>query len=1143
MTPPDPWHLSGLVAAELDEPRPETNENRVTEPTRDLFGLSLSGGGIRSATFNLGLLQGLHHFRLLGRLDYLSTVSGGGYIGSFWSAWRSRSKNTGKTFPDASGAGHRGEAAEVRHLREFSNFLVPRLGVLSWDTGRILVSMLSSAVPSLLTSLSVIALGVLGWLAGAYGILATNPVFSTVAFVGVTAVLLIVAELMWRRRGEENDRLAYAEAAIWGLVSTGFVWGLIRIALDGNGPDWYQTGQTLPIDPGGSTPLEWQLYLMAPVAAWGTVIMAFALRRWLTSTGVQAHRGRVSRNSFDRVNARLILLVAIWIVVTGLWIAGVELWEYAQAGREVGVAAGTGGAIGAILWAFVDLQKRLSAKLSAGSRPSVLARLRPFAPQLLAYAAIALMVVGVVVLLVAFEQSDVTFLRPTPVWFGALAATIVIVTLARLNANEVGLHTFYRARLSRAYLGASNPDGDARGMTEERKDDDIKLDALTAEGPCHLICCAANDLANRELGNLHRGARSAVLSRAGFTVDERVRRWTKEAPAPTVSAAVTASAAAFNTLMGGKSMELGPAVTFLMAALNLRLGLWLPLVTEPGLRGTVEHRFLHGLPFFKEMFGIASAEGRHVHLSDGGHFENMALYELIRRHCRFIIASDCGMDPTISFDDIGNLVRRVRSDFGVDIRIDLEPLRPNENGFARQSMVAGDIHYPEGDTGVLLLFKPALTGTEPADVAQYQKRNPAFPHESTVDQFYNEAQWESYRRLGEHAALDAFVRIAADLDTKAADYPGRLFGRARREGQPVPAGFGDRLSHFADRIAELDTMLRKPDCVTLLREVYKEFDAIDRNGAGPSVRASSTVGEGRREAQGSSGEVAPRLPAPADLAPSLHLIRRVLLLMQELYTRDRLEENYNHPLYLGTINYFARWTSAPLFRMWWPILKTMYPQPFTRFVERVYGLRVKGGDGYSVVGTVGDSARSIEGFAMTCWMQEGRHELAEGQHFLPFTMPLTYHGVEHHLQAAQILLDRVGTDLVWDSHDFYVPPGLWGAGIGESFLGRLLERVGPGCDTTRLFVRIAASAETEHAARKQIANERQLYHGAGFTRIGDHAVPEEVLARMKTIDGVRQAAEGPDSVQRWMAHAPPEVGNGTKAGREVAIATGVGSDV
>ncbi len=1185
---PERCTLDNLIEHEIGERPPAANEKRVTQPSRDVYGISLSGGGIRSSTFNLGLLQGLHRFRLIDELDYLSTVSGGGYVGSFWTAWRKRrtQPSNAPAFPEGTGSDGRPEPDPVRHLREFSNFLAPHLGVLSWDTGRILVNLASSLAPSLLSALSVITLAVLTWCLMAYGLFALDPVPSIAIYVGITALLLLVTEAVWRTRGEETDWAAYVEALSWGVISSGFVWWLLHTVLWDGGAGWYDADQRLPVI-GDAQPVETWLYVLTPVGPWVAASFAMSIRRWLGSRWVDDHVRRVRRNSFDRVHARFIFAAVIWTVIAVLWWIGALLVGFAIRGDHPEVATGLVGSTGIAVWLFSRVHKRVSTEGKAPLGSGLVARLRPMLPQILAYLALVLMIVSTIAGIVAFDRSDFTYSPPLTM---ALASMLVIVVaLLLFDPNEIGLHTFYRARIARAYLGASNTDPDAKRKTEERKDDDFRLSEIDdgrpfqERRPFHLICCAANDLASRELGSLHRGACSAVLSSKGLTVSEQCRLWSDELPAPTLSAAVTASAAAFNPLMGGISKRLGPAVTFLMAAFNLRLGLWLPGVSRTDPITWLERKLI-GLPFFKEMFGLATADGRHVHLSDGGHFENMALYELIRRHCRFIIASDCGADPTVGFNDFGNVVRRVRADFGVDIQIDLSPLRPDDNGMSRQAMVAGDIHYPEGDTGILLLFKPSTTGNEPADVAQYQTRNDAFPHESTGDQFYDEAQWEAYRRLGEHVADAAFRHIIADLEPTDRKYVRQVFLRARREGQAVPDGFGGRLSHFADRIAEIDALLRQPECETLLREVYKEIDDLDRDrlleidlasvetyasseptdhdgdgsvGQSEQIEQSEPVEDGENVKQdgpveGSEkveqdrpleeGEVLEhaesdararasaerqRLPDPEDLAPSLHLIRRVLLLFQEAYTRENLEENHNHPLYLGMMNYFARWTSAPLFRLWWPLLKTMYPQPFTRFVERQYGVRSGARPGDSVNGSIGRLSTSVRGFAMRCWKQAHPEVLLDGQTVLPFLLRLEYRSYEYEVQAAQVVVSRVDVNLVWDADHFFVPPGLWGVGIGEHFLRqmqtrRIMESGSDPARLERLYVRITIDPAGGLAAKKSAANEIQLYRSAGFEPVATDEVPDQVKQRIRSFDegGRRFASDGARTgsgrMEEWM---------------------------
>jgi hypothetical protein len=163
--------------------------------------------------------------------------------------------------------------------------------------------------------------------------------------------------------------------------------------------------------------------------------------------------------------------------------------------------------------------------------------------------------------------------------------------------------------------------------------------------------------------------------------------------------------------------------------------------------------------------------GTYCYLTDGGHFDNTGLYALIERGCRYIVLCDCGADPGPSFDDIGNAIRRCRIDFGTEISLDLSKYanaKKNELSTGLH-VVKGEIRYQEShllllglDTadlsrrGVLLWIKPMVRQRDPADVQQYKLECRDFPQESTVDQWYDESQFESYRRLGYESAREAF---------------------------------------------------------------------------------------------------------------------------------------------------------------------------------------------------------------------------------------------------------------------------------------------------------------------------------------------------------------------------------------------------
>ena len=206
----------------------------------------------------------------------------------------------------------------------------------------------------------------------------------------------------------------------------------------------------------------------------------------------------------------------------------------------------------------------------------------------------------------------------------------------------------------------------------------------------------------------------------------------------------------------------------------------------------------------------------YVYLSDGGHFENLGLYEMVLRRCHYIVVSDAGEDPECSFADLGEAVRKIRIDFGIPIEFDhmgiysrteIGALKdPGHNcaiGRIRYSAVDG----PAAPDGIIVYIKPACYGNEPRDIYEYFKRNETFPHESTADQFFSESQFESYRMLGAHTmqklctdcggGFQYFIReilerhlqmkspdwLAGLLESSANNAAGQLANHARQPGK------------------------------------------------------------------------------------------------------------------------------------------------------------------------------------------------------------------------------------------------------------------------------------------------------------------------------------------------------------------------
>jgi hypothetical protein len=216
-----------------------------------------------------------------------------------------------------------------------------------------------------------------------------------------------------------------------------------------------------------------------------------------------------------------------------------------------------------------------------------------------------------------------------------------------------------------------------------------------------------------------------------------------------------------------------PSVELLLTFFNVRLGWWLG---NPGPAGDTHGAYRRegprfaALPLLFEAFGQTTDDRPYVYLSDGGHFENLGLYEMVRRRCRFIVVVDAGCDPKFGFEDLGNAVRKIYIDLGV--AIDFEGLdrlrnRPSAEVIQRESAkgpipycAIGTIDYKNADgseceNGFIIYIKPAYhDANEGAGIRSYAIANPTFPHESTADQWFTESQFESYRSLGMEIAND-----------------------------------------------------------------------------------------------------------------------------------------------------------------------------------------------------------------------------------------------------------------------------------------------------------------------------------------------------------------------------------------------------
>ena len=450
---------------------------------------------------------------------------------------------------------------------------------------------------------------------------------------------------------------------------------------------------------------------------------------------------------------------------------------------------------------------------------------------------------------------DVLDEAPVSLMAGVVASLLLLSLAAgfAVDMNKFSLHGLYRMRLIRAYLGASR-------TAEARKpdpfigfdpSDNVNMrDILPATdrsdgGPppaprlFHVVNMALNVVHRAPLAWQDRKAESFTVSplhagnfrlkyrrtsptRAqadlefqlhmaaalGMSASDRARaapRYYGGGEGISLGTAMAISGAAASPNMGYHSSAL---VTFIMTLFNARLGWWLG---NPGEAG--DRVFDYSAPrsslftMWEELFGLTDDKSPFVYLSDGGHFDNLGLYEMVLRRNRFIVVSDASGDPTCNLADLGNAIRQIRADFQVPIvfsptHFSIRSRSADGTRVEGSYWAVGRVRYSAVDAGpdmppdvaaakydgVLLYLKPCFYGQEPRDVFNYALQSPTFPHEPTSDQFFSEAQFESYRALGEFVVETAWSSLELD-DMFGGAYPVAL-GPNGRDQAPFARDVG-----------------------------------------------------------------------------------------------------------------------------------------------------------------------------------------------------------------------------------------------------------------------------------------------------------------------------------------------------------------
>ena len=950
----------------IEELRPKSNRVKVDSPGKatsfysdahaaDLAGLAFSGGGIRSATFNLGIIQALAKVRekfrrsgktgLLSRFDYLSTVSGGGYIGAWFSAWLHRDAEgcsrtadaeflnefqdkistrpcgfgpaetmTQEACKDSSGfdappttSGFPPlEHASVRYLRRYTNYLAPRLG-MSGDMLALISLYLRNFVLLQLALVTLVAAVLLVpyLLAGLSSLiivfsakdakLAGMPLDEMMLGVGLLALLAVLGACRYQLGRTSTDYRTRRSKLRARWLNAGLVlacalasWIIVvsTIAIDDIGPlpnfvaigaisysiAFWPYGKWLTS--GVSTPSpRFPAIFVTLIAGVVFGLMGFLCAKLLNKPWAQldtnlfavltlgppaillvisfivtVHIG-TARNLFSamhrewwaRIGGFVIYAILAWAAICAIAFFAPPLMKWLGNGGLAVLAAWVG-ASGAGAW----IASGVKSNNADGKKSVVKTALMRIAPRLFVVGIAILVSFGVyfvmltivkggqiwpsqVSLAAAFHLSATEFrdilgysiadtpfsVRNIPALVGAPIATVAFLLITwGLDINIFSLHSIYKNRLVRAYLGASRAGKrEPNPFTGFDQGDDVVLARLESQRPVPILNATINMTGGQDLAWQTRRAASFAFTPkfvgyetkssqgqdlGGFRRTEDFasgqdpgKKKNGANGGLSLGTVMAISGAAASPNMG---YHTSAAVAALLTVFNLRLGFW---AGNPGAPPEWRNKkaweswwkdgpSLAARPILSELTGSATAESAWINLSDGGHFDNLGIYELVRRRCRLIVVTDAGCDPKHQFQDLANTIRKCWTDLGVHIffpDLDHVALQKKTKRYSKAHGTWGVIEYPDRKRGkrerygLILYLKCSLTMEEMSnyvDLRQYASDNRSFPHRTTADQFFDENQFEAYRHLGYCVAERYLSEIEPLFDEKTGRLNSRL---------------------------------------------------------------------------------------------------------------------------------------------------------------------------------------------------------------------------------------------------------------------------------------------------------------------------------------------------------------------------------
>jgi hypothetical protein len=849
---------------------------RVAAAGKEQAALCLSGGGIRSAAFSLGVLQALARKGLLARFQYLSTVSGGGYAGAWLS---SVIRDSGGDLEAVQKMLAEPEAPpQLSNFREYTNYLTPQPGLASPDTWTGILLWLRNVLinwmiflpalfaltlaPIFYRDLIAVVTPVPDWLFFVFGLISLG----VAVYLGASHLPSHLSPARAERTARSRSNGAEARFVQRWIVWPTLGWAFLVPVIAAPSLRPIMTYGALPpfLIPLASFLVMVAAYLMAawredPVhrqvflhnLAWWTLasllaalllglgldlgldaepeVIAVLGPLWVTLAHLmqslfyvalrsEAFRGDLDREWLARLNAEKVIPALLWAVFAAVclflprlvteWTNVVRPWLLGAIGFLSGPAAAFLAKTSAAAAGVGD--QRGTSKLSLPLNVVIAIATAIFA------ALLFMLLAWVAGLAVDFFAPVHGGVRPglrLVVDLGIFGAAFILSLVLgwRINVNRFSMHAVYRNRLVRAFLGSARLERHPDPFTGlDARDNPRMADLLplpgTQRAPFHVVNVALNLVAGRNnawaerkaesftisplacgAAYLHRsediaagkGPRGAYASTVAYAGSERETGSEDRQNGITLGTAITLSGAAVSPNMGYNS---SPATAFLMTLFNVRLGAWLANPASAPAQALREPKPPNALfALAREMLGLTDDRGPEVYLSDGGHFENLGIYEMVRRRCRYIVVVDAGADPGAAFADLGNAVRKSFIDQNIEIHFKPPVAIGSRNKpvLPPRSYAYAEISYPEGGPpGELIYLKPSYLSDVPIDVRAYGSASEEFPHEPTLEQWFTESQFESYRRLGyyelsllgkpEHAAIADFVRDARkQLDPQA----------------------------------------------------------------------------------------------------------------------------------------------------------------------------------------------------------------------------------------------------------------------------------------------------------------------------------------------------------------------------------------